>query len=57
VDCRPGSCGAGERGRGDALDIAGEANFLNQPFTAESLTNVLNVARERLITGMLEVPR
>ena len=38
-----------------ALDVAGEPNFLNQPFTAESLTNVLNVARERLITGITNV--
>ncbi len=38
-----------------ALDVAGEPNFLNQPFTAESLTNVLNIARERLITGITNV--
>lgn len=39
-----------------ALDVAGQPNFLNQPFTAESLTNVLNIARERLITGITNVP-
>jgi hypothetical protein len=34
-----------------ALGVAGERNFLNQPFTAQSLTDVLNIARERLLTG------
>ena len=38
-----------------ALDVAGQPEFLNQPFTAQSLTNVLNVARERLITGITNV--
>jgi hypothetical protein len=39
-----------------ALDVAGQPNFLNRPFTAESLTNVLNIARERLIMGITNVP-
>jgi hypothetical protein len=38
-----------------ALDVAGQPEFLNQAFTAQSLTNVLNVARERLITGITNV--
>jgi len=38
-----------------ALDVAGQPGFLNQPFTAQSLTNVLNIARERLITGITNV--
>jgi hypothetical protein len=38
-----------------ALGVAGQPEFLNQPFTAQSLTNVLNVARERLITGITNV--
>ncbi len=38
-----------------ALDVAGQPEFLNQPFTAQSLTNALNVARERLITGITNV--
>jgi len=39
-----------------ALEMAGEPNFLSQPFTAQSLTNVLNIARQRLITGITNVP-
>jgi hypothetical protein len=38
-----------------ALDVAGQPEFLNQPFTAQSLTDALNVARERLITGITNV--
>ena len=39
-----------------ALDVAGVSrDFLNQPFTAQSLTDVLNVARTRLITGITNV--
>jgi len=39
-----------------ALDVAGVSQeFLNQPFTAQSLTDVLNVARARLITGITNV--
>jgi len=38
-----------------ALGVAGQPEFLNQAFTAQSLTNVLNVARERLITGITNV--
>jgi hypothetical protein len=34
-----------------ALGVAGERGFLNQPFTAQSLTDVLNIARERLLVG------
>ena len=40
-----------------ALDVAGVSqDFLNQPFTAQSVTNVLNIARERLITGITNLP-
>ena len=35
-----------------ALTVAGEPNFLSQPFTAQSLTDVLNIARERLLTDI-----
>jgi hypothetical protein len=35
-----------------ALTVAGERNFLSQPYTAQSLTDVLNIARERLLTGI-----
>ena len=39
-----------------ALEVAGASqDFLNQPFTAQSLTDVLNVARNRLITGVTNV--
>jgi hypothetical protein len=38
------------------LEVAGQPNFLNQPFTAESLTSALNIARMRLITGITSVP-
>ena len=38
-----------------ALGVAGQPGFLNQPFTAQSLTDVLNVARNRLITGVTNV--
>lgn len=39
-----------------ALDVAGVSqDFLNQPFTAQSLTTVLNAARTRLITGVTNV--
>jgi hypothetical protein len=38
-----------------ALEVAGQPGFLNQPFTAQSLTNVLNIERERLITGITNV--
>jgi hypothetical protein len=37
-----------------ALGVAGEPNFLSQAFTAQSLTDVLNIARERLLTGINE---
>ena len=39
-----------------AFEVAGVSqDFLNQPFTAQSLTDVLNVARTRLITGITNV--
>ena len=39
-----------------ALEVAGvPQDFLNQPFTAQSLTEVLNTARTRLITGITNV--
>jgi hypothetical protein len=31
-------------------------NFLKQPFTAQSLMDILNDARTRLITGNLNIP-
>jgi hypothetical protein len=39
-----------------ALELAGEPNFLKQAFTAQSLTEVLNIAREKMITGVRNVP-
>jgi hypothetical protein len=38
------------------LEVAGQPNFLSQPFTAQSLTNVLNIARQKLITGITSEP-
>jgi hypothetical protein len=41
------------------MEVAGVTNlenFLQQPFTAESLMNILNEARTRLITGNLNIP-
>jgi hypothetical protein len=35
-----------------ALNVAGEPKFLDQPYTAQSLTDVLNIARERLLTDI-----
>jgi len=55
VTCEDQSSDSCENVLNYALEVAGQPGFQNQPFTARTLTNVLNIARERLITGATNV--
>jgi sulfite exporter TauE/SafE len=39
-----------------ALDLGDAPNLLSQGFTAESIMNVINTARIKLLTGITNVP-